>query len=201
MASGWLLGSQVWLRHRAFSFLSFSCRFLRSLPRLSTLNAAHSCSLPFTPACVDAWISMGEWEKRNILVILYSSRVWDWNSNYWFWFWVLESAFHDTCLTALYPADSWSLTCFRLVLIDLTELTATQLCNGQTPGGVAGNLNSCQLQYPRGMELVGGKILITSVTAGHPSIMQITGWLSAMWLPCFNHSKPRVLVILSCWNF
>ena len=54
-------------------FLSFSCRFLCSLPRLSVLTLgpirAHSraylYSLSHTPTRADAWISTGEWKKAN----------------------------------------------------------------------------------------------------------------------------------------
>ena len=70
-------------------FLSFSCQFLHSPPRLSALATVHSLayprslprtpahslayprSLPLTPAHADAWISTGIWQKPEHILSTY----------------------------------------------------------------------------------------------------------------------------------
>ena len=51
-----------------FGFLSFSCQFPHSLPRLSALTSAHSRSCMHTSAHADGRIYMGEWRKPNFIL-------------------------------------------------------------------------------------------------------------------------------------
>ena len=53
----------------------------------------------------------------------------------------------------------------RLILLDLMESTATQICSGQTPGGTSGDFTSCTLEKPRGILPVNGNIYLTTMTA------------------------------------
>lgn len=64
---------------------------------------------------------------------------------------------------------------FRLVLIDLENGTATQICNGQIPGGVAGDITSCQLDDAYAITNVGDNILVSTRVDSTSRIMAIEG--------------------------
>ena len=63
---------------------SFYCRFLRTLPCLSSLTPAHSHSRAHSPACADAWKSAGEWKKTMRLSRLLTSPLVHLQSQYLF---------------------------------------------------------------------------------------------------------------------
>lgn len=63
-----------------------------------------------------------------------------------------------------------------MVFVDTETGTTLPICSGQTPGGVDGDIESCQLEFPRALLKLGDTIYISTYTSSETyAIMKLEG--------------------------